>query len=135
MTADDAISYADVVIIGSRVKEELFGTDEALDKKIEIKGRNFRVIGILPKKGSGSMVNFDTVAVVPYTTAQQYIFGIKYFNRIAVEADSEADITATVEDIKITLRNSHNINNPDDDDFFIETQAARKSPMEALRYE
>jgi putative ABC transport system permease protein len=49
--------------------------------------------------------------------------GIKYFNRIIVEADSEANVNLTAEDIKITLRNSHNITDPDKDDFFVETQA------------
>jgi putative ABC transport system permease protein len=60
---------------------------------------------------------------VPYTTAQQYIFGIKYFHRIVIETDSESNVLATTEDVKTTLRNSHNITDPEKDDFFIETQA------------
>lgn len=123
MTEEEVRSYADVVVIGSKIKEDLFGNQEAVNQKIKIKNRNFRVIGVLEKKGAGSLVNFDNVAVIPYTTAQQYIFGIKYFNRLAVEADSEANVAKTVEDIKITLRNSHNIDDPEKDDFFVETQA------------
>ncbi len=76
----------------------------------------------MPKKGQFSFLNFDEVAIIPYTTAQQYIFGIKYFHRLVIEADSEANVPRTVEDIKITLRNSHNITDPEKDDFFIETQ-------------
>jgi len=121
---DEIKSYSDVVIIGSKLKDNLFGNDEALNQKIKIKGRNFKVIGVLSNKGQVSFLSFDDAAIVPYTTAQQYIFGIKYFNRIVVEADSEANVPSTVEDIKITLRNSHNITNPDKDDFFIETQAS-----------
>ena len=94
-----------------------------MNKKIKIKGRNFRVIGVLAKKGQSSFINFDTVVIIPYTTAQQYIFGIKYFNRLVVEVDSEANIEKTVSDVKRTLRDSHNITDPDKDDFFIETQA------------
>jgi len=123
MTEDEVKSYADVVIIGSKVKDELFGNNDALDEKIKIKGRNFKVIGILPQKGQFSFLNFDDIAVMPYTTAQQYIFGIKYFHRVVVEADSEANVASTVEDIKTTLRISHNITDPAKDDFFIETQA------------
>ena len=121
---EETKGYADVVIIGNKVKDELFGSDEALDRRIKIKGRNFRVIGILPKKGQSSFLNFDEVAIIPYTTAQQYIFGIKYFHRLVAEADSEANVDQTVEDIKITLRNSHNITDPSKDDFFIETQTS-----------
>jgi putative ABC transport system permease protein len=122
-TDDDVKSYADVVVIGSKVKDQIFGSDDAVGQKIKIKGRNFRVIGVFGKKGQVSFLNFDDVAIVPYTTAQQYIFGIKYFNRIVIQADSEKNVDSTIEDIKITLRNSHNITDPSKDDFFIETQA------------
>ena len=70
-----------------------------------------------------SFFNFDEIAVIPYTTAQEYIFGIKYFHRLIVEADSEQNIDTVAEDIRVTLRNSHGITNPDKDDFFVQTQA------------
>ena len=120
---EDVKSYANVVVIGSKVKDELFGNNDALGQKIKIKGQNFRIVGILGKKGQTTFVNFDTAAIMPYTTVQQYILGIKYFNRIVVQADSETNIDATVADIKITLRNAHNITDPSKDDFFVETQA------------
>ena len=123
LTEDDIKDYADMVIIGSRVKEELFGNDEALGQKIKIKGRNFRVIGVLEKKGQGMLIGFDEVVIVPYTTAQQYILGTKYFNHIIIEADSNANVESTVEDIKTTLRNSHNITDPEKDDFNVTSQA------------
>jgi len=122
-TDEEIKSYADVVIIGAKVKDQLFGNDDALDQKIKIKGKNFRIIGVFSKMGQVSFLNFDDVAIIPYTTAQQYIFGIKYFNRLVIEADSEENVNRTVEDIKITLRNSHNITDPTKDDFFVETQA------------
>lgn len=120
---DETKGYADVVVIGDRVREELFGKKDALGERVKIKGRNFRVVGIIGKKGQMSFINFDDVAIVPYTTAQRYIFGIKYFHRFAIEADSEANVSRTVEDVKTTLRNSHNITDPEKDDFFVETQA------------
>jgi len=123
-TEEETKSYADVAILGFKVKDELFGNSEAINQKIKIKGRNFRVIGILSKKGQSSFLNFDELAIVPYTTAQQYIFGIKYFNRLAIEADLEENVVQTVEDIKRTLRDAHNITDPSKDDFFIETQAS-----------
>src|SRR3989339_642501 len=75
MTDEEVRSFADVVVIGSKMQEDLFGVNgEAMNKKVKIKGRNFRVIGILAKKGQSAMVNFDKAAIIPYTTAQQYIF-------------------------------------------------------------
>ena len=122
-TDDEVQSYANVTVIGSKVEEELFAGQESLGANVRIKGKSFRVIGVFGKKGQVSFVNFDDVAIVPYTTAQQYIFGIKYFNRLVVEADDEKNVNQTVEDIKATLRNSHSITDPSKDDFFTETQA------------
>ena len=122
-TEEDIKNNASVAIIGAKIKEELFGSSEALGKKIKIKNRSFTVIGVLPKKGQVSFFNFDEIAIVPYTTAQKYIFGIKYFHRFMIETETESDIERTVSDIKTTLRNSHNITDPEKDDFFIETQA------------
>lgn len=123
MSEDDVRGSADVVILGSKVAEELAPGQDLLGERIKIKGRNFLVIGLLPKKGGSSLFNFDEIAMMPYTTAQNYIFGIKHYNRIVVRADTEANINSTVEDIKATLRNAHNITDPDKDDFGVETQA------------
>ena len=120
-TDDDVRASADVVVIGTKVKEELFGEENPIGERIRMKGRSLRVIGVLPSKGQLAFFNLDELAIMPYTTAQRYIFGIKYFNRLVVEADSEEYIAATVEDIERTLRNAHNITDPSKDDFFVET--------------
>ncbi len=120
---DEVKSYADLVIVGAKVKDQLFGNNDALNQKIKIKDKNFRVIGIFPKKGQVSFMNVDELVLMPYTTAQQYVFGIKYFNRLVVQADKEQNVPSTVEDIKTTLRESHGITDPTKDDFFVETQA------------
>lgn len=122
-TEEDVKSRAGVVVIGSRVRQELFGEQDPIGERIRIKNHAFRVIGVLPEKGQVSFFNFDETAIVPYTTAQDYIFGINYFHRFVVEASSENVIATTVEDIKQTLRDSHNITDPDKDDFFVQTQA------------
>lgn len=120
---DEVKSKSDAAVLGHKVKEELFGDSDALGEKIKIKGKSFRIVGILPKKGQSTFVNFDDALIIPYTTAQQYVFGIKYYHRLVVEADSEKNVDQTVEDIKTTLRNSHDITDPEKDDFFVETQA------------
>ena len=75
---DDIRGNAAVVVIGSKIKTELFGDSPALGERIKIKDRSFRVIGVMPSKGQVSFFNFDEAALIPYTTAQQYVFGIKY---------------------------------------------------------
>lgn len=118
----DVLSRADVVVIGSKVADHLFDGQDPLNQKIKIKGRNFRVIAILPPTGGGSLFNFDDMALVPYTTAQDYILGTKYFNRLIIEANDGTDVDAVAEDVRLTLRESHNITDPAKDDFFVSTQ-------------
>jgi len=129
---EEVKSNADIVIIGWKVKNELFGDETAIGNRVKIKGKNFRIIGVLPQTGQVSFLNFDEIAFIPYTTAQKYIFGIKYFHRMVVEADEEKNVAQTVEDIKMTLRNSHNITDPEKDDFFVETQAGALETVSSI---
>lgn len=120
-TDEDVRGRAKYVVIGNKVKTQLFGSDEAVGKIIKMKGHNFRVIGVLAERGQ-DFFNFDEAAIIPYTTAQDYVLGIKHFNRLITEAQSEALINSAAEEIKLTLRESHNITDPDKDDFFVITQ-------------
>jgi len=123
LTEEDVKSYSDVAVIGDKVKKELFlNNEEAVGQKIKVKGKIFKIIGVLPEKGQG-FISFDETIVVPYTTAQQYILGKKYFQHIIVEADLEENVPRVVEDIKTTLRESHNITDPEKDDFSVSSQA------------
>jgi putative ABC transport system permease protein len=118
----DISQNASVAVIGSKVKEELFGTEDALGQQITIKDRKFRVIGVLPQKGQVAFFNIDDLVMVPYTTAQIYLLGIDYFHEIIVKAESAEAVPRTVADIELTLRENHGIEDPKDDDFFVATQ-------------
>jgi putative ABC transport system permease protein len=122
-TEEDVESRSAVVVIGSEVRKTLFGLSEAVGQKVRIKNKDFRVIGVFKPKGQVSMLSLDELAVVPFTTAQEYLLGINYYNEIAVRATSEADVPLAVEEIKATLREQHNIVDPAKDDFHVHTQA------------
>lgn len=122
LSADDVKNESDVVVIGSKVQEKLFGSDNPVGKKVNIKNKNLRIIGALPKKGQVSMFSLDDAVLIPYTTAQNYL-GIKYFQHLIIEATSEKEISRTVSDVESTLRESHNITDPTKDDFYVDTQA------------
>lgn len=118
----DVPSRSDVAVIGSKVAEHLFGSDDPLNQKIKIKGRSFKIVAVLPATGGGSLLNFDDMAILPYTSVQDYLLGTKYFNRIVVLANDNADVNVVADDIKITLRESHNITDQSKDDFTVQTQ-------------
>jgi putative ABC transport system permease protein len=120
---EDVDSVASVAVIGSKVKEKLFGQDDAIGKKIKIKEKYFKVLGVTESKGQGmGGVNYDNSVTIPYTTIQRKILGIKYFQELIVKIDTEANIKTAISDMEEVLRLNHNINDPSKDDFSIQTQ-------------
>ncbi|MDP3996249.1 MAG: ABC transporter permease [bacterium] len=113
-----------VAVIGHKVASELFGASSAVGEYIKIKDREFRVIGVFPKKGQVAFFNIDEIVIIPHTTAQIYLLGIDYYHEIIVKTDDPVNVARTVKDIETTLRENHNITDPDDDDFFVMTQEA-----------
>lgn len=113
---------ASVAIIGSKVKEELFGNADAVGESITVKDRKFKVIGVFPKKGQIAFLNIDDLVIVPYTTAQIYLAGIDHYNEIIIKAETPELVARTVRDVEFTIRELHGITDPDKDDFYVETQ-------------
>jgi len=120
-TEEDVRSKSDTALIGKRIKEELFGLQDPIGQKIKIGNKKFRVIGVFGADSAIVASSLEGIVAVPYTTAQQYVLGIKHFHEVIIEARSPEAVAGTVEDIKRTLRDNHNIDNPDKDDFIITT--------------
>lgn len=119
---DDILQRSKVAVIGSKVREKLFGSSDALGEYIKIRGQNIRILGILPPRGQVSAFNIDDLILLPYSTAQKDILGINYFNEIFLRVKDGADVDLAASDIKATLRDLHNITDPEKDDFFVMTQ-------------
>jgi len=120
-TDEDIKLRSSVAVIGSEVKEQLFGNSNALGEKIKIRGRTFRVIGVLPPKGQVFVWNLNKIVFIPYTTAQYYLLGTKHFNLIMLRAVSESMVPIVKEDVNKTLRELHGITDPEKDDFSVQT--------------
>lgn len=119
---DDIRQLSSVAVIGSKVKTELFGGSDAVGKYIKIKERKFRVAGVLAPKGQVAFLNTDELVVVPYTTAQTYLLGVDHFFELIVRTTGPDAVKRAVRDVEATLREAHNIDDPEKDDFYIETQ-------------
>jgi len=110
------------VVIGSKVEGELFSGESALGKNIKIRDHNFRVIGVFPEYGQVMFFNIDELVLMPYTTAQTYLLGIDYYHEVMMRVNDPENLDRAVFDIESTIRERHNIDDPKDDDFFVETQ-------------
>jgi len=121
-TEEDIAQRSKVAVIGSHVREKLFGQSDAIGEYIKIKGQNMRVVAVLPKRGQVSAFNIDEILLLPYSTAQKDILSIDYFAEVFIRVKDGADVDLAASDITATLRELHNISDPEKDDFFVMTQ-------------
>ena len=123
-------SKASVVVIGAKVKQELFGGRPALDEKIKISGagtlgtRTFTVIGVMEEKGNVAFIDVDRQIIIPVTTAMDRLYGLDSVQAIVAESvsPSDADIEAAKTQIKRLLRRRHKIRAGQQDDFQVQAQ-------------
>jgi len=118
----DIKQRASVAVIGSKVKKELFGDSDAIGERIKIKDRKFRVVGVFQSKGQVAFFNVNELIIVPHSTAQTYLLGIEHFHEFIIKTTGPEAVARSVKDIELTLRQAHNIDDPEKDDFFIVTQ-------------
>ncbi len=120
--SEDAIKRSErVIVLGWELRDDLFGKSDAVGQKVKIKDHWFKVIGIFPKSGQVGIQNIDKLALIPYTTAQEYLLGIDYYHGILMKATEKRYIAQSALQVEQTIRESHNISDPDKDDFHVTT--------------
>ncbi len=107
-------------IIGSDIEQELFPTEYALNKYIRISGRQYRVIGILEKKGNIFGQSLDKFVLIPYTTAIMNYGGERNID-IQVKAPAMEFVEATMDEITGIMRVIRKVAPGQANDFEIET--------------
>ncbi|KKQ80257.1 MAG: hypothetical protein UT02_C0012G0008 [Parcubacteria group bacterium GW2011_GWC2_38_7] len=118
-TEENKKTNATVAVIGSQIKEDLFGNTNPLGQKINIKQNSFNVIGVMKPQGTSGFQNVDNMIFVPVTTAQNRILGIKHIGFMRLKIDNELDTQYVITEVENILRNRHNIDNPAKDDFSV----------------
>ena len=111
----DVKSSAKKVFLGYKVYKELFGDEDPLGKSIRIKKQNFIVMGVGAEQGTQMFMDLDNIVYIPLTTAQKFLLGGDHLRWVVVRTVSDDKIDETVENIRLTLRERHNIYNPEGD--------------------
>ncbi|MDY6892503.1 MAG: ABC transporter permease [Chloroflexota bacterium] len=113
-----------VVVLGSEVKETLFGDADPIGQQLRMGTNIVRVIGVLESKGTmfGSP---DDAIFVPLTALQQMVSqqrtaqGQRVVSSIALTVSDEEQADNVVEEITSLLRTRHRLGPNVDDDFRI----------------
>ncbi len=124
-------SAAPVIVLGSALARELFGSGQAVGQTVRIEGQALRVIGVLAEQGGSGFGSVDEQAIVPITVAQQRLFGGRTpdgnswrVSLITLSATNSEDLTAIQSRVAALLRQRHGLS-PDgtEDDFNVFNQA------------
>ena len=107
-----------VALLGTTVVKELFGATDPIGETIKINLINFKVIGILPEKGSAGPQDQDDTVIIPVTTAMYRIFGKQYIDSFYVEALSPDTIDAAEEKIRKLIIKQHRLITEDQQNSF-----------------
>lgn len=116
-------SGVEVAVIGAEIANILFDSPEAaIGKKARLYGRNFIIIGVLKKEGTGLFGNSrDTAAYVPVNSIRK-IFGANnrnLFPFIIIKPDKGTDQAEFVAILKQKLRTARGLKPDEVDNFFV----------------
>ncbi len=106
LPADEATRARNFVVIGSRVREELFRDVNPLGEYLRIGGERYRILGVMESKGQTLGVDMDDMVYIPAERA------LEMFNRtglieINVNYLASADVNGVVKSITSTLVARH----------------------------
>jgi putative ABC transport system permease protein len=117
-----------VVVLGSDIAEELFGTSDPVGQTITVENTKLSVIGVLTPKGLSGGTDFDQLIYTPISVVFKK-FTPSIFSRfmgdsvrmIYVSVDENANMDTVIQQIKLLLANRHEVS-LDSLDFTITTQ-------------
>ncbi len=109
-----------VCILGSTVRDELFGDQDPLGATIRLKKLSCQVIAVLESKGqTGFGQDQDDIVMVPLRTLQRRIAGNTDVDAIYVSAHEGISTNAVKEDIEAVMRERRRTASGEDDNFHV----------------
>lgn len=126
-----------VIVLGSKMKEKLFGDNEALGKLVKLRKTKFRVVGIMKERGAVMGMDFDDFVYVPVKTLQKRIMGINHVSYIVSQLENNDLADETALEIRRVMRENHDIKVEDEeefnkDDFRVVTMSEMMSLLETV---
>lgn len=113
---EDPANARAFVVLGSKLKEELFGADNPLGQRLRIGGLHFRVVGVMAPKGQFLGIDLDDTAFIPAGRAQE-LFNREGCDEINLAAAEGVPAALVAERIRRQLIERHGR-----EDFTIVTQ-------------
>ncbi|MEZ4846500.1 MAG: ABC transporter permease [Bdellovibrionota bacterium] len=122
-----------VCLLGRTVYQNLFEKREnPIGKVIKINMKSFRVIGLLPAKGSNWGKDEDDTVLIPVNTAMKKLLGLKKLSYLFAQAKNESVLDGAIEEVNGLLRQQHQLKPGDESDFKIKNFGEIKKTIEEI---
>jgi putative ABC transport system permease protein len=112
ISSDDQANNAKVVVLGSTVVSNLFGSANAnpIGAQVQFNATTLTVIGVFKSKGSNGFQDQDDIAMIPLSTMEESFTGSTTpYGQLAVEAKSPSATNAAQAEILATLDADHHL--------------------------
>ena len=106
LPAGDIHQSSSICVLGKKLKQELFGNDNAVGAWVRLGDRRFRVIGVMATQGESMGFNTDEIVIVPVAAAHQ-LFNTSGLFRVLIEAKSRDVIEQAKRDAETILFQRH----------------------------
>ncbi len=108
-TNDDVVNDRRVVVLGTTVVDNLFGTGvDPVGKQVKFGSSSWTVVGVLKSKGSNGLQDQDDVVVAPITSVMNNLTGDNGdVNQVVAQAASRAQTNAASTEITSILNSRH----------------------------
>jgi putative ABC transport system permease protein len=120
-TDEEERSLSRVVVLGSKITEEIFGDENPIGKTIRIERSNYKIIGVMAERGASFFIDFDSMVFVPLRTVQKLILGVDYVTYFIFQVRDGSQIENTSSQVADVIRDRHDITDPKKDDFAVST--------------
>ncbi len=121
---DDIDSHTRVVMLGSKVADKLFGQEDPMGRILKIAKQPYKVIGVMAPAGTRFFSDADDQVYIPFTSFFD-LYNKDRLNFIMIKAGDTSPREAK-SFIRVALRETHNLNNPEGilskDDFQVASQ-------------
>ncbi len=127
LSSEDLKSHRKVCVLGDKIREDLFGSEDPVEKEVKINGRRFTVVGAMEEKRLFEN-DWGRMVLIPLTTAQKRMSGNDYLSMAFVHIKPGFSAEEVSEDVRRVLRKHHRHG----DDFIVKTAESEIKRIEKV---
>jgi putative ABC transport system permease protein len=122
-SASDVRAQNKVCIIGQTIVKNLFASDDPIGQQLRLRNVPFKIIGVLKERGQSAFgQDQDDVIIAPYTTVYYRLSGEPHIDQILTKVVSLEQMSQAQAEITTIMRESHRLEEGQDDDFTVRNQ-------------